>query len=129
MELDQSSRLVENYSNIDEVIETYESMNEAEMTTTATATQLVVDQKTFTGGADALRQSQSVMLECINKTDPLAVEGTTNAQREHLFWRFWFTSDVFKYQKNPVLIDPILPTKTNAIFDFWKEKWFKLKWF
>ena len=118
MEVDQSSRLVENYSNIDEVIETYESMMETEMTTTTTTSGYQLDQKIFTGGADALRQSQSVMLECINKTDPLAVEGTTNAQREHLFWRFWFTSDVFKYQKNPVLIDPILPTKTNAIFDF-----------
>ena len=40
----------------------------------------------------------------------------SNAQREYSYYNFWFTSGVFKYQENPVLLDPIMPRLTNKIF-------------
>ena len=57
------------------------------------------------------------MLKCITSTNPLEVENINNAQRENNYLKFWFHSGVFKYQENPVLLDPILPDVTKSIFD------------
>ena len=57
------------------------------------------------------------MLECISQPDPKNVQSIQNSDREGIHLKFFFESSVFKYQENPVLLDPILPNITGKIFD------------
>ena len=40
----------------------------------------------------------------------------TNAHREEFFRQFWFRSGLFKFQENPVLLDPVLPAIFETLF-------------
>lgn len=40
----------------------------------------------------------------------------TNAHREEFYRQFWFRSGLFKFQENPVLLDPVLPKLFETLF-------------
>ena len=40
----------------------------------------------------------------------------TNAHREEFYRQWWFRSGLFKFQENPVLLDPILPGLFGKLF-------------
>jgi hypothetical protein len=40
----------------------------------------------------------------------------TNANREEFYRQWWFRSGLFKFQENPVLLDPILPGLFEKLF-------------
>ena len=40
----------------------------------------------------------------------------TNAHREEFYRQWWFRSGLFKFQENPVLLDPVLPALFDKLF-------------
>ena len=72
---------------------------------------------TFTGGTEMLSFCEKTINKQLDKINLGEKDELSNAQREYSYYNFWFTSGVYKYQENPVLLDPIMPRLTNHIFD------------